>query len=313
MIVAVPYATERRTDWDSFVERSRNGTFLFNRDYMEYHANRFEDRSLMFLVDEALLALFPATHHGTELVSHGGLTYGGLITGTRTRAAMTLELMETLVGWARDAGYERLVYKCVPHIYHRMPAEEDLYALFRLGAKLYRRDLATALVPHNRAPYTKGRKWSVKRGHNSGVVVRRSDHFAGFMNIEATLLKEKYGAVPVHTADELERLARLFPDNIKLFGAYSADSLLAGVIVYESAQVAHAQYIASTPEGRELSALDAVLDHLISVEYSGKAYFDFGISTEQAGQYLNLGLAENKESYGARSIVYDFYELDLRE
>ena len=85
--------------------------------------------------------------------------------------------------------------------------------------------------------------------------------------------------------------------------------MLAGVIVYADGPVAHTQYISSTDEGREVGASDLVLDHLIRNVYSDKAYFDFGISTEQAGYHLNEGLSLYKENFGGRAICYDWYEL----
>ena len=131
------------------------------------------------------------------------------------------------------------------------------------------------------------------------------------MAIEEQVLGTKYGLKPVHSAAEIELLASRFPDNIKLFAAHRSGVMLGGVIMYETSCVAHAQYISATDEGKQLGALDRVLDFLINEYYTDKRYFDFGISTENSGQYLNLGLIENKESFGARAVVYDFYELDL--
>ena len=87
--------------------------------------------------------------------------------------------------------------------------------------------------------------------------------------------------------------------------------MVGGVVIYESRHVAHAQYIAATEEGKEMGATDVILNFLIKEYYSEKKYFDFGISTENEGKYLNVGLIDNKEGYGARGVVYDFYKLDL--
>ena len=131
------------------------------------------------------------------------------------------------------------------------------------------------------------------------------------MAIEERLLGAKYDTRPVHTAAEIALLAERFPENIKLFTAHQAEEMLAGVIVYESNQVAHAQYIGATEQGREIGAQDVIINYLVDNYYAQKPYFDFGISTEDEGRCVNLGLIENKQSYGARAIVYDFYELDL--
>ena len=37
----VRYSAEEKEHWDRFVRHSKNGTFLLQRDYMDYHAERF--------------------------------------------------------------------------------------------------------------------------------------------------------------------------------------------------------------------------------------------------------------------------------
>lgn len=305
------YAAARKREWDEFVARAKNGVFLFHRDYLEYHADRFEDHSLLVLDDEKLVALIPANRKGDEFASHGGLTFGGVLSDDRMRGGTMLAVFETLLAYLRENGFRKLVYKAIPHIYHRIPAEEDLYALFRFGARLYRRDLATSMTPGNAPGYTKGRKWGVKKGRNAGLTLGRSHDFADFMRIEEENLAARHGVRPVHTAEEIAMLAGRFPENIRLYTAHKDGALGAGVIIYDSGKVAHAQYIATTPAGREWFAPDALMDFLVQEEFKDKPVFDFGISTESAGTILNEGLCENKESYGGRGVVYDFYEIDL--
>jgi hypothetical protein len=199
----------------------------------------------------------------------------------------------------------------VPHIYHALPSEEDLYALYRSGARLFRRDVSSAVFSAERPGFSKGRKWAAAQARKRGLSVGRSHDFETFMRIEEELLTKKYGVRPVHTAAEIGMLAGRFPDNIKLFTASDAGRMLAGVIVYESSHVAHAQYISATDEGKEAGALDLVIGHLLNEVYAGKRYFDFGISTEDEGRTLNVGLIENKQGFGARAVVHDFYEIDL--
>lgn len=306
-----PYSAERGREWNDFVARAKNGVFLFDRNYLEYHSDRFVDASVLIRDGEKLLALLPASRHGETIVSHGGLTFGGVVSDARMRTGTMLRIFDALLEFWRRDSVHRVVYKAVPHMYHDVPAEEDLYALFRMNARLTRRDVAAAIRAGEGAGYTKGRKWSVKRGRAAGVQIGRSDQFEQFMDVERDTLRRRHGVDPVHTGAEMRLLATRFPDNIKLFTATRDGGIVAGVIVYESRRVAHAQYIASTDEGRELFALDALLDHVINDVYGTKPYFDFGISTEQQGRYLNAGLMDNKEGYGGRAAVYDFYELEL--
>ena len=308
-----PYAPEQKKEWDDFVARAKNGVFLFHRDYMEYHADRFTDASLLVHDDATLVALLPGNVRERTYVTHGGLTYGGFISDARMRTATMLEVFEAVIAHLRERGLEEMIYKPLPHIYHSMPAEEDLYALFRCGATLIRRDVATTVARGAAAPYTKGRKYCVNKGRKSDAVIARSNDFDAFMRVEEQNLLARHGTAPVHTAAELELLAGRFPDNIKLFVATSNGEVMAGTVVYETPQVAHTQYIASSEAGRQICALDVLLDWLVREEYRDKPFFDFGISTEEQGRFLNVGLSENKESYGGRATVYDWYRLDLRD
>src|SRR5450756_597505 len=226
------------------------------------------------------------------------------------KVELMLDVFAVMCASLRENGMREMIYKPVPHMYHEVPAEEDLYALFRFGGRLVRRDVSTAIDRRLRLPFSKGRIWAFKQAAAQELEVRQCLDYAAFMAIEEDLLREKYSARPVHNAAELALLAARFPDNIKLFAAYQGLEMLAGVVIYETARVAHTQYIGAGEKGRELGALDLILQHLIHERYLSKDYFDFGISTEDDGRRLNTGLVRNKESYGARATVFDWYALD---
>ena len=306
------YESGAKDEWNRFVAASRNGTFLFHRDYVEYHADRFPDASLLFRVHGTLVAVLPATVQDTVCISHAGLTYGGVVSGTSMKTQLMLDVFGAAKAHLRSAGIDTLIYKAVPHIYHRSPAEEDLYALYINHARLVRRDMSSTLRMDDRPPLRKGRRGALKLAQKQGLAVRQSTDFRSFLQITARLLETKYGYQPVHTADEMALLAARFPHNIKLFAAFRQEEMLAGVIVYESACVAHAQYIAANDEGKKYAALDLIMDHLLTSQYRTKRFFDYGVSTERAGRDLNVGMIKNKEGFGGRGIAYDVYELDLR-
>lgn len=313
MLEVVKYSAGYKSVWDAFVSKSKNGTFVFLRDYMEYHAERFEDHSLLFYRKGSIIALLPANAQGAEVHSHGGLGYGGVISDSRMKTTVMLEVFTALAAYYRRQGFTKLLYKAIPHIYHQTLADEDLYALFKGKAVIYRRDVASALeIGNTLNAYNRKRKWQLTKALKHGFSVKRALDFKRFMAIEQDLLQEKYNTRPAHTADEIVYLATLFPEHIKLYAAYAQGEMLAGIIVYETATVAHCQYMATTARGRAASAMDVLICHLLNRVYPHKKYFNFGISTEQQGQYLNEGLIRNKESFGARAVVHDFYELNLQ-
>ncbi len=305
------YGSTDKLQWDAFVRDSKNGVFLFLRDYLEYHADRFKDHSLMFFQNDRLLGLMPANLTESALVSHGGLTFGGVVSGERMTTPLMLELFDALVSHLRECEVRKLIYKAIPHIYHRLPAEEDLYALFLHNARLFRRDVSSTFIASRRLRLKKNRRRPLEHARKRGVQVRRSQEFAPFMAIAEANLASRYGTRPVHTAAEMELLAGRFPENIKLYAAHLQGEMLGGAIIYESENVAHGQYRHATGKGMELGALDILMDVLLHEVYRDKPFVDFGISTVDNGRTLNSGLIQNKEGYGARATVYDSYDLNI--
>ena len=90
------YTPEDKSIWDKYVDKARNATFLFHRDYMDYHADRFRDHSLLFYKNSKLYALLPAHQIDNTLYSHFGLTYGGLIMDINVTIVDTCDLFDAL-------------------------------------------------------------------------------------------------------------------------------------------------------------------------------------------------------------------------
>lgn len=289
---------------------SRNGTFLLNRCYMDYHANRFSDCSLMIEKNGRLVAVLPANRDGNAVVSHAGLTFGGLILADKTGAADVKIIFEQLRDWLVSSGVRKLIYKPIPHIYHRIFCEEDLYALYCLGAKTIRVDVSTTIRQATRLPLAKGRKYATGRARKAGVSVQKSDDYVSFWKILTQNLADKYAAKPTHSLEEMQFLASRFPQ-IQLYLAYLATRPVAGVVVYDYDQVAHTQYIGLNDDARETGALDMLLEHLISEVFVHKPYFNFGASTYNHGLSLNEGLAAQKEMFGGRTTILQWLELEF--
>lgn len=307
------YTTEFKDLWNEFVKNSKNRHFFFQRDYMEYHSDRFQDFSLMiFNETDKLIAILPANIKENTLYSHQGLTFGGFLINDKIKTETMLEIFETLKGFLKNQNIKKMVYKCIPYIYHIKPSEEDKYALFRNDAKLIRRDVSATINLEHKIKYQEQRKRSVKKAIKNDLVFEESKDYKSYWNILEETLNAQHDAKPVHSLDEIEKLVDLFPDNIKLFVAIKDSKVLGGTLVFENETIVHTQYLANSFEGRNVGALDFVIDKLINEVYQNKKYFDFGISNEDAGKYLNTGLISQKEGFGARAVVHDFYELEIK-
>lgn len=312
-IIIERYRHDQRAAWDAFVRASKNGVFLFERGYMDYHADRFVDHSLIARSGDQWIAMLPAHLRDGALISHGGLTFGGWIVSPRLRQADMLAIFDALSAYARAHGIARLIYKPIPHIYHRLPAEEDLYALQRCGARLTDRRPATVLTGGaGGAPpiFPKDRRYEVRKAEKAGVTVAETADYAAYWRVLEDVLRERHDAEPVHTLAEIERLRCAFPQHIRLYGAFLDGALISGVLMYISDRVARTQYMASSAEGRRLGALDAVLDHVVRVGCPNAAYIDFGTSIEPKTGAINHGLLAYKEDFGGSTIVCDTYILE---
>lgn len=297
--------------WDELIESARTPLFFFKRGFMEYHADRFEDASLMFYEDGKLVAVFPASRHGKSLVSHGGLTFGGMLCSSKVRADTVLAVFDALVAHVRGLGYEAILYKAIPYIFASQSCQEDLYALTRHGAVLVRRDLSSVIHLDSRPKLSKGRKWLIARAGKFGLKPEISTDWEGFHDLLSSVL-ERHGAVPTHTPEELRLLHLRFEQNIELKTVRHEGRLLAGAVLFRFGQVTHTQYLATSDEGKEMGALDVLIETCIQESSArGCKYFSFGISTEDSGKTLNFGLINQKESFGARGMVLDFYEISL--
>lgn len=320
-IVIERYTAANAGEWDEMVRKARNATFLFLRGYMDYHSDRFADHSLMARSGGKLIALLPANEVEDEsgekvLQSHGGLTYGGWILPRRhTDAADMLGIFEKLSEYAMANGVSRLDYKTMPDIYCAMPSEEDRYALFRAGARLTECNISCAINLRNNPGFNTLQKRNLKKGEGKLEIYETTDTGI-FHNLLSKCLEERHGVKPVHTAGELELLRSRFPENIRIFMAGvpaksegERGEPEAGVCIFDTGRVVHAQYICSSESGRRKGVLTKLFSYLINEEFAEREYFDFGISNESHGWILNEGLYGQKSGLGGSGVAYERYEI----
>lgn len=306
------YRREDKELWNSFVSKARNATFLFDRNYMDYHADRFDDNSFIFYHKGKLKAVLPANVAGDTLYSHQGLTYGGLLLDKKATVEDVLECFDSLNFWLRENGISKVVYKALPWIYQQYPSEEDLYALtWKCKAQLISRDISSSIVIDNKLKFAESRKSGIRKALSLNIEVGESNDVDGFWHVLEDNLGNRYNAKPVHTASEMKLLMSRFPNNIKLYVAKMNGEIVGGTLIYVTPQVVHTQYISASVEGKKHGALDLLFDYIINKVYANCRYFDFGKSTEQGGAYLNEPLIFQKEGFGGRGVCYDWYQWEL--
>jgi len=315
MITVKRYSEAEKNLWNRFNAAAKNPLFMFDRGFMDYHKDRFQDHSLLFYDDEELIAILPISEKENTLTSHGGLTYGGFIVGNKMKQHTMNECFARLLQYAGEKGMERIVYKTIPHIYHEQPAEEDRYALFLNNASVLKVEASTVVNLKQPLKMPKGRKAQISRAKREGVVVQElhaPEDFDRFIALENEVLSQRHETKAVHTGTELALLHNRFPEQLRLFGALKDGKMIAGSVVFVYGQVVHTQYMAADDMARQIGALDLTVSTILDKYRNEKQWLDFGISTEDAGRTLNEGLIAQKEGFGGRTSVYWTWEINLK-
>lgn len=299
--------------WNEFIASAKNATFLFNRNFMDYHKDRFEDYSLLCFKKDKLIAVLPANYKENKLYSHQGLTYGGLIIPSKIKFEDYLLVFENVLKYLSDNKIDQLFLKELPEMYTTEPSGEFEYVQFLLEASIIRVDVSSTIKKDGSISVSNSRKEGCKRAKKSELKIIEEKELDSFWNeILIPNLKDKYNICPVHSLDEITQLKQNFPKNIRQFNVYNGDKLVAGTTVFETKKVAHSQYISGNENKSKLGSLDFLHHYLITEVYMNKAFFDFGISTENQGKNVNKGLLFWKEGFGARATTYKTYRIETK-
>ena len=310
-IVLRRYGSSLQYKWDDFVEKSRNGIFLFKRKFMDYHSDRFVDNSFIFYEKDQIIAVLPANLDNQTLYSHQGLTYGGMIVCASMKQEKMIECFSLVIEYMKKNRIQKLIYKQIPYIFSNYPSQEDEYALFRFGAKLLKVEPSSVINLKNSLKMAKGRKAQISRATREGVSISLMDNFSDFIELENKVLM-RHNTKAVHTSSELELLHSRFPQEIQLIAAIKENKPIAYALFFVYKNSVHVQYMASDEEGRKYGGLDLIIKFSIDKFTSeNKEFFDFGISCENAGRILNTGLISEKEGFAARTVCLQTWELEL--
>ena len=301
------YQSQDNLQWNAFCKAAKNATFLFEKDFMDYHSDRFEDFSLLIFEAETLVGILPAHKVGDTIYSHKGLTYGGLVFSKTIKLPKAIRVFEAILMFLNTENIQQLELKLLPKFYHTFPADEMDYMLFLTEAKLISREAASIIDMKHKLKIQSNRKEGVKKAKEHELVINEGDIGGFWTSVLEPTLKQQFNTRPVHSRKEIEALAEDFPQHIKQFNVYQESTIVAGATIFETETTAHTQYIASDEQRQQLGSLDFLFDYLLNTVYSDKRYFSFGTSNSDAGKRLNIGLNYWKECFGARTSVHETY------
>lgn len=280
---------------------------------MDYHSDRFQDHSLLIYQKGKLVGLMPMHRDGDEVYSHNGLSYGGLLLHRKIKFKEILSMFSSILKFLNQNGFQKLHLKLIPKIYQLYPSDEIDYLLFLSKAQMYRAGLLCTIDMRNPIKIQSNRIEGVKKAQKAGLIIKEEAFFKDFWEqILIPNLSQRHDAKPVHSLEEIELLAKRFPDHIRQFNVYDGETLVAGATIFENHHLAHVQYISANTQRQQLGSLDYLFHNLITDRYKDKQYFDFGVSDENKGLQINEGLLYWKETFGGRGVIQQSYTIDTK-
>lgn len=308
------YSQDDYSIWNDFVAQSKNATFLFHRDFMEYHKDRFDDFSLLIFEDEKLRAILPGNKKGNTIYSHQGLTYGGLVYLPKLKAEKVESILDEILLFLKENKFETFYYKPIPNFYFSEGNAAMDFFLLKRGAILERKEMNLAVNLQAPLKISKSKMKHFRRIENLDLDIFEEENFDPFWGkILEPRLAEKFNVKPVHSKEEMAFLKSKFPKNIRQYSAYRNDEIIAGITIFETKNVVKSQYGATSKVGEEFRALDFLFINLIhKYKRKGKHFFDMGIVGEENELGYNQGLLAQKEELGCSVYNQDFYKIEIK-
>ncbi len=308
MIEATAYTADQQAIWDSFIEE--HGIFTHKRNFMDYHCDRFEDASVFLWKKSELVGVFPANVRQQSWESHGGLSFGGLVTKT-LKTADYLDCWQALLKFGLERGFKTLLYKALPPYYLGHWHQPNSLVMSYLQAKVLRVENNSLIAGYRPNSWHLQRHRGIKKAQKAKLSIDSHKHWDEYWELLSSNLKKRHNVIPAHSLAEMLLLKSRFPEHIHLYTVHSPEAaLLGGTVLWKYQHLIHAQYISSSPVGRKLGALDALFSSLIK-KYQTLPLFSLGVSAMRSTHQINSGLQAWKDSWGAQTFPHYVYEIYL--
>jgi hypothetical protein len=301
--------------WDRVVAASPQGALQHRRRFLDYHGERFSDRSLVVRQDEVVAAVYSAADSPAspgEVVSHPGAAYGGLVLAPGVPVSEVPGIVDGIIGHYQQEGVHHIVVRPPWHWTQRRPDEVFTHELLRRGATAHAWQLVSVVDLSEPLSLGSRRRRMLKRGTSRLSVSWDVQHLPPYWEILEERLLMSHSVKPTHSLDEAKDLAARFPDNIQLATAWEGRQIVGGALIINESTYQHLQYIAATDAGRDAGATDVVVVAAAERARSeGVKSLSLGSSVEPHDHSVNAGLLDFKSEFGASAFAVPRLILDL--
>ena len=282
-------------EWDDFIKHSFNGTVYHTRKFINYHPkNRFVDKSIMIYDDNILVCVIPVCLNNDKYFSHLGTTYGGPVI---IKSYFKIEKLKKIIDLIFEYYDNKLEMRIANDIYFNNSQSSLIYLL---QTKLYLKlELSWYITNFNidniSNKFNRRHLLNIKKDKSILVFITdKIDDYIDFYKILENTLKNKHNTKPTHTLEEFLILKDIV--NHKLCIVKNTD-IIAGIYFIEVTKDKYYAFYITKNYKLENNYTTSCL--LYVIEYFMNCIkpnlIDFGISTENKGDILNIGLSKFKE------------------
>lgn len=316
----IKYRKEWKERWDAFVNESNNGTLFHLQRFFDYHAEgKFAFNHLIFLENNEIVALLPGAMVGDKFESPIGASYGSIVTKD-IKFEKALEILSTLLEYAKQKGIKEFELTAAPVVYEKKPNQNLDFAMLWLGFKYSLHYISSAIKLDKDVDIISRFQPTVRRNirktfRNSDIRVEINERYDQFYPILLSN-KARHNVKPTHTLEDLLKLKELLPDHLKLFMVYYKDIPIAGSLMFfVNKTCALCFYNMLDFEYEHLKPIHRIMYEV--VKYStdnGYSYVDIGVSQDTSAENPmtpSMGLIDFKEKFDAKTVMRNTLSLKL--
>lgn len=316
----IRYTEEWKEKWDRFVLKSSNGTMFHLQKFFDYHTpGKFSFNHLIFIKNNNIAALLPGRIKDGVFESPVGASYGSIVTGD-IKFEDALEIVNTLLDWARKEGIKEIILTPAPMIYEKFQNQNLDFAMLWLGFKYSLHYISSAIkldplqdiIPRFSPTVRRNVRMSLKNPDIRVEINERYDEFYPIL-IEN---KARHNVKPTHSLEDLIKLAELLPDNLKLFMVYYKDKPIAGSsMFFANETVGICFYNMLIYEFEHLKPIQRVMYEVVKYcTEKGYNYVDIGVSQDTKAENPmtpSRNLIIFKEKFDAKTIMRNTLQIKL--
>lgn len=313
------YGPSDREEWDSFVERSNNGTMFHLQRFLDYHPEgKWNFRHLMFREQGKLVGVLPAGMNAAgHLWSPVGASYGSIVTDDCSYERAE-HIVDAFRGYLLENEIDHAYLIPPPLIYTLNYSQHVEYALLYRKADFELHYISHAIDLKRGADYLSGfdataRKSIRKILREGKITIEESDDYATFHDILVEN-KARHGVRPTHSLEDLLTLQRLMPDKLRLNMVYHEGVAIAGSLLFlANRKVVLCFYNMLRYEYEHLRPIYLVMNETCrwAVE-QGYEWVDIGVSQDTSADdpmTPSYNLITFKERFDARGILRSTFHI----